>query len=340
MIKKFFVAIILLGVFYCVLATRAHAQAYDPCTGWFGNGTTLLGGCPPGTIEYSVEGPFLVNCLVETTGCAPPSESPCPECDKKRQQAIAGLPISLTTGNTYIKQTDIKVPGLSGGLTLVRTWNSMWPSTQAAFQVGMFGPNWRSTYEERVFIGSDNYIKYARSNGNFWSFGYKGANWAPASPANITATLTQGLTYWKVTFQDGEQRRFDNNSGSLIAIIDRNGNTTQLSYDGTNRLVTVTDPTSRHLTFTYGSGSSRLVTGVTSDVGLTLSYSYDSQGRLSQVTYPDLTTATFTYNTQSLITAVTDSNGKTLESHSYDSNGRGLTSSRALGVEALTVTYH
>jgi len=95
----------------------------------------------------------------------------------------------------------------------------------------------------------------------------------------------------------------------------------------------------RHLTFAYGSGTSRLVTSVTSDVGLTLTYSYDGQGRLSKVTYPDLTTVSFTYNSQSLITAVTDSNNKTLESHTYDSNGRGLTDSQAGGVNALTVTY-
>ena len=81
------------------------------------------------------------------------------------------------------------------------------------------------------------------------------------------------------------------------------------------------------------------MTSVTSDVGLTVTYFYDSQGRLSKVTYPDLTTVSFTYNSQSLITAVTDSNNKTLESHTYDSNGRGLTDSQAGGVNALTVTY-
>lgn len=191
-----------------------------------------------------------------------------------------------------------------------------------------------------MFVGSNYYIKYARGDGSFWSFGFNGGTWALAAPANVSATLAQGSSHWTITFQNGEQRQFDNNSGSLIAIIDRNGNQTQLSYDATNRLATVTDAASRHLNFAYGSTTSRLVTSVTSDVGLTLSYSYDGQGRLVRVTYPDLTTLSFTYNSQSLITAVTDSNGKILESHTYDSNGRGLTSSRAQGVDAVTVTYH
>jgi YD repeat-containing protein len=70
-----------------------------------------------------------------------------------------------------------------------------------------------------------------------------------------------------------------------------------------------------------------------------LSYAYDNQNRLMQVTNPDSSTLSFTYDSQSRITLVTDSNGKTLESHTYDNNGRGLTSSRALGVEAVTITY-
>ncbi|MGC2088134.1 MAG: hypothetical protein WA638_01780, partial [Candidatus Acidiferrales bacterium] len=140
-------------------------------------------------------------------------------------------------------------------------------------------------------------------------------------------------------FKNGEQRLFNNTTGNLIAIIDRNGNTTQLSYDAVGRLNTVTDPASQHLYFSYASQTSFLVTSVTSDFGVSTSYSYDSQGRLLQVTEPDGSTFNFTYNSQSLIASVTDSNGIVLESHTYDSSGRGLTSTRANGVDAITVTY-
>lgn len=280
-------------------------------------------------------------CCSRSAGCNAPPVAPCPTCSNG--VPVAGLPINLTSGNTYIQQTDVKLPGLGSGLSLARTWNSIWPSSQSALQVGLFGPNWRSTYEERVFPGSGtavNYMVYARSDGSFWYLGtVNGSTWTLAAPGNSTATLTKGSTYWTVTFQNGEQRRFDNTSGNLIALLDRNGNTTQVSYDGLSRLITVTDPASRHLTFGYADGSSRLVTSVTSDVGLSLSYAYDTQGRLTQVTNPDLTTLSFTYNSQSSISSVTDSNGKIIESHTYDSKGRGLTSSRAGGVEAVTITY-
>jgi YD repeat-containing protein len=323
-----------LALLLCAMSLGTAAQSNPNCMAT----QQFCPGCgDPGIGFFNCvsEGSFLDVCQVMTPACAPaaaPAET-CPGCAK----AAASNPINLAIGNTYIEEMDVRLPGLSGGLALKRTWNSLWPSSQSALQIGLFGPNWRSTFEERVFVGSDNYIKYARGDGSFWSFGYNGGSWSVAAPANVVATLVTG-TNWTLTFQNGEQRVFNGVSGKLTTIIDRNGNTTQLSYDTLGRLVTVTDPVSRHLYFAY-SGSGYLVTGVTSDVGLTLSYSYDTQGRLSLVTNPDLSTLSFAYNSQSLISSVTDSNGKILESHTYDSNGRGLTSSRANGVEAVTITY-
>jgi YD repeat-containing protein len=334
--KGIIAGLLLFAGLQCALSGRAAGQVGSACTSWAGN-INFPGPPPPWIFNCQPEGPWLVVCQAMTSACAPAAAAgeTCASC----AAAAAGHPISLASGNTFIVETDIKVPGLSSGLKLVRTWNSMWPSTQSAFQVGLFGPNWRSNYEERVFLGSDNYMKYARGDGSFWSFGVNGSSLSVAAPANANATMTQGTAYWTITFQNGEQRLFDNTSGNLISIIDRNGNTTQLSYDSVARLVTVTDPASRHLYFSYASGSSFLVTGVTSDVGLSLSYAYDTQGRLIQVTNPDSSTISFSYDSNSFISSVTDSQGKILESHTYDSSGHGLTSSRANGVDALTISY-
>jgi YD repeat-containing protein len=207
--------------------------------------------------------------------------------------------------------------------------------------LGLFGPNWKSTYEERVYVGSDNYLKYMRGDGDVWSFAYAGGTYAQVSPANTLAAmaLDSGITTWTVRFQNGEYRTFNYLTGLLTSIVDRNGNITQLTYDSSNRLVTVADPGGRHLYFGYANNSSYLVTSVTSDVGISLSYSYDSSGRLIQVTNPDSTTVSYVYDSTSMITSVKDSNGTTLESHTYDSCGRGLSSSRAGGVETLTLSY-
>lgn len=318
----------------CALSVRTAAQS--SCTG-YQQYCPACGDPGVGFFNCVTEGPYLSVCMYMTAACIPAAAAgeTCPACSA----AAAGKPISLASGNTYIEEMDVRLPGLSGGLTLARTWNSSWPVTQSAFQIGLFGPNWRSNFEERLFVGSDHYVKYGRGDGSFWSFGSNGSTWSLAAPANAVATLVIGSLNWTITFQNGEQRVFSGTTGKLISIIDRNGNTTQLTYDSLARLVTVADPVARHLYFSYGNGSSYLVTSVTSDVGVSLSYSYDTQGRLSLVTNPDLSTLSFQYNAQSLISSVTDSQGKILESHTYDGSGRGLTSSRANGVDAVTISY-
>lgn len=336
--KKIYAVALAFFALLLILGATSEAQTTNICIRGF-NYWFLSGPIPLGATCYEGSSFFFTPCTIPNASCAPKDskDEVCLAC--QLAAAMAGLPINLATGNTYIQQSDLRIPGLGGGLSLVRVWNSKWPASQITFQIGLFGPNWRSTYEERVFLGVDDYIKYSRADGSFWSFGYNGATWNVAAPSNVAADLAAGSTYWTLTFQNGEKRHFDNTTGYLTAIIDRNGNTTQLTYDSYGRLATVTDAASRYLTFSYGSTSSHLVTGVTASVGPSLSYSYDTSGRLTQITKPDSTTVSFSYNSSSQITSVTDSSGHTLESHTYDSNGRGLTSSRASGVEAISVTY-
>jgi YD repeat-containing protein len=331
----------------CVVSAQGQSCLHEPsgnaCYRIFGfvQGETYV---PAGAVCYcgaaAPEGE--TDCWIPL--CSKHAANTCPWC--------AGQPISFATGNTFIGEQDIRIPGLGNGLTLVRTWNSTLRSSLSS--VGLFGPNWRSTYEERIYIDDDNTVAYARGDGSVWNF-VAGTSqsftptppanvlgtFRPVAPANVTASLFQAAAAWTLIFQNGEQRVFDGTSGNLLSIADRNGNTTQLTYDASYRLITVTDPTYRHLYFSYASPVTYLVTGVTSDVGLSLSYSYDGQGRLIQYTKPDKTTVSFQYNDPNpmLITAVLDANGKILESHTYDSRGRGLTSSRAGGVEAVTITY-
>jgi hypothetical protein len=47
---------------------------------------------------------------------------------------------------------DYSLPGLAGGLTLTRTWNSLWPNLNPPETVGIFGDSWRSNFEERIKV--------------------------------------------------------------------------------------------------------------------------------------------------------------------------------------------
>jgi YD repeat-containing protein len=291
---------------------------------------------PAGAYNCVNAGPFTASCSVNV--CVPP----CPYCDQ-----TGGQPIHLSTGDTYITQTDVKIPGLGGGLTLSRTWHSVPFTSRSAG--GMFGPGWTSTFDESIFVDSGNFVTQLRGDGGPWYFAFN--TWdgsgnptfkvgGPASQtASLTQTVMQATPNWTLSFQNGEKRVYDYFSGKLLSITDRNGNATTLTYDASSRLIRVADAASRHLYFSYASPSSYLVTGVTSDFGVTLQYAYDSQGRLVQVTEPDLTTVSFQFDQSSHITAVLDSNGKVLESHTYNTCGQGLSSSRAGGAEEITVSY-
>ena len=332
------------GQVSCVNAAPQPSRCYSSFawqtgeTGWPRNAQCT---CVPEPSGYQ-------NCWVKNTQCAPaPSGEHC--CN-------GGEPIDFASGDVYLTEVDIRTPGLGGGLTLERTWNSIWPqgngmpmsglSPMWNVPIGMFGPGWISNFEENIFVGTDGYMKQSLGSGAVESFGFAGmsngsSQFMVAGKGSQNKVLTQAPSNWTVTMPNGDQKLFDGVSRKLLSITDRNGNVTTLTYDSSYRLVKVTDPVGRHLYFSYATPASFLVIGVTSDFGISLSYFYDSSGRLDHYTKPDNTTVSFRYNDNNpnLITAVLDSEGKVLESHTYNNCSQGLTSARADGVEAITLSY-
>jgi YD repeat-containing protein len=250
MIKKmvFICLVVLLLQGFASRTARAQNANPNPClrttTWWTGDSI------PPGWFPYSAY-PGTYVYVIAAYKCPPPPECP---CSSSVSPPMGSKPVIIATGDTFIEETDVAIPGLGGGLNLRRRWNSLWPANEIASSIGIFGPNWRSTYEERIFTGGDHYVKYSRGDGGYW-----------ASPAN-EAVLSQGASTWILSHKNGEQRRFSLATGLLTSILDRNGNTTQVSYDNSNRLTTVTDPAGRHLYFNYPNASSLLVSSVTSDL--------------------------------------------------------------------------
>ncbi len=166
MIKRMLLGLFAFAIISCVVNFDAAAQSADSCKTFydyqFPEPFMGLSNC-------TVSGPYLEVCWVYNYTCPPPPPPPCPCCcgasgggnpggaNAPGGNPTGGKPISFASGNTYITETDVRVPGLSNGLTLVRTWNSYWPAIESASKVGLFGPNWRSNFEERVFQGSDGY---------------------------------------------------------------------------------------------------------------------------------------------------------------------------------------
>jgi RHS repeat-associated protein len=256
-------------------------------------------------------------------------------------EGICGSPINLTNGNTYIQQNDYSLPGLGGGIQLTRTWNSLWVNNGPWETAGIFGDSWQSNYEAHL-QATQSGAKYWRGDGSAWAFTYSGGVYSLTSPPNEHATLTFNSTTNQstVALSDGTKQVFSQ-PGYLVSIVDRNGNSTTLNYDGSNRLTTVTDAAARVLSFNYANSSfPALATSIQDAVGTIATYVYDATGHLSSVTYPDASAINFASDTSGLITSTADSQGKVLESHSYDSTRRGLTSQAANAVDSLGVSYN
>ncbi len=254
----------------------------------------------------------------------------------------AGEPINIANGNTWVAHTDYSLPGLGGGMALTRTWNSLWQSNSPVEVSGIFGHSWRSNFEPRLQIFSDS-VKFWHGDGNLWTFNYDTVSgfYFLADPVDERASLSFDATtsLFTVTLSDKNKIQFKAN-GYIDRFVDRNNNQTVAQYDETDRLITITDPAGRVLTFAYGNTNfPRQATSVSDVVGTIATYLYDSTGRLQQVTFADSTHIGFTYNSQNLLLSVLDNEGIVLEAHTYDSQRRGLTSERANGVDKVTVAY-
>jgi YD repeat-containing protein len=261
----------------------------------------------------------------------------------KQCALLAGMPINLADGNVYIQQRDYSVPGLGGGLALARTWNSRLLDAGPPSVAGMFGQSWRSTYEESLAFPYGQTLMYWRGDGSAWTFTYNSvlSSYSLTSPPDERAQLVSNLTGgFTLTLADGTQKVF-NGQDLLAAIIDRNHNQTTLAYDSSNRLTSVTSPGGSTLTFTYGDPNNpSQATTAQDSVGTVATYTYDSASRLTKVTYPD--SSAFNYSIDpysSMILSVTDSQGKLLESHTYNGVRQGLTSARAYGVDSVSLSY-
>src|SRR5260221_7639416 len=112
--KKSIAILLLCVVLQCSLCGAAMAQSGNSCQSSFV--VSFSGLIPTGWNcvgwGYFV---FLSICTVPNTKCAPAAAGgeghDCPT-------PTASNPTCLTTGDTYIEETDLRIPGLSNGLTL------------------------------------------------------------------------------------------------------------------------------------------------------------------------------------------------------------------------------
>ena len=128
------------------------------------------------------------------------------------------------------------------------------------------------------------------------------------------------------TFKDATRIIF-NAQGLQTSVVDRNGNTTSYSYDGNNRLITITDPVGLVTTLTYvGAKLQR----VTDPAGRHTQFQHDSSGHLIRITNPNGSFLSYAYDGRGNIIQASDERGNST-TYVYDFAGRFSQSVRPTG---------
>src|SRR5215510_5509967 len=273
-----------------------------------------LGACSEGTVT------FLLIGLGENNGA-------CGRCN----ESIGG-PVKVSNGNMYLQQNDYHLPGV-GAISLTRTYNS---DSQT---VGLFGRGWSSPYDELIITYDDSLLSFNQGDGRVIYFirPFTSSDAFTDLIGDYHARINQesGGANTLIT-RDGGVKKF-NTAGMLVAASDRNGNAITLSYDSNGFLASVTDPFGRVLTInTNGDG---VATSISDSIGTIATYTYGGSNELLSVTYADNSAFNFSYDGNLRLITVTDALGNILEAHSYDPQGRAITSEKQNGVDHYSLDY-
>jgi YD repeat-containing protein len=256
-----------------------------------------------------------------------PNDGACDECN-----GAVGSPINVTNGNMYLQQSDYQLPSVGYGLSVARTYNS------DSQRIGLFGRGWSTAYDESIVAYDNNLLRFNHGGGRAIYFGRAvGSSGAFTSVIeDFHAQLTQNGSGFTLVLKDGSVQQF-NSGGKLLSLTDRNGNTTALSYGGNGFLSSVTDPFGRVLTITTnGSGQ---VSSISDSLGTVATYTYGGSNELLSVTYADNSGFNFSYDGSLRLTTATDALGNIVESHTYDGQGRAITSEKQGGVDHYSLSY-
>jgi RHS repeat-associated protein len=242
-----------------------------------------------------------------------------------------GGPVDVTTGNMYLAQSDYYLPSVGAGLAVSRSYNS------ESAAIGLFGRGWSTDYDDNLVVDNTYLVHFRQGDGRVIYF-FRGASTGAFTPVipDFHGQVTQGTNGFTLTLQNNTGEQFDAN-GKLLSLFDANGNTTSLTYGANGFLATVTDPFGRSLNVTTNSNGR--ATSIADTTGTIATYTYGGGNELLSVTYADNSGIHFSYDGSYRLLTVTDALNNTVESHTYDSQGRAITSETQAGIDHYGLSY-
>lgn len=285
-------------------------------------------------------------------GCVMTSDED-PNKSKGAGCLCGGDPVNVATGNKYEVVTDYAAA--NSPLRFVRYYNS----EQSLF-LGTLGQAWRSTYDRTIKTVTATTVWVVRPEGNAYIFNLVNGVWQTDADVNgqlLPITDSNGYPGW-LYINAADEREVYDSGGKLVSITERNGMAQTMGYQfyipyHSNTqyylLKTVTDSFGRQLQLSYDLNQmGPYVTQITDANGGVWTYNYvgnliNSGVNLISVQGPDGKTIQYAYDKAGFpnaLTSVVDENGVTIDTTTYDSQGRATSTVGAGGVNLTTFTYN
>ena len=267
------------------------------------------------------------NCGGDDARPEPPTEAEIIELRDlgyQNYQAYGADPISFSTGNFIIDEYLFALTGVGDQvIDFTLTHNSQ------DDRPGIFGTGWSFAYNSSVQLDQTNSAFVRLGDGATYYFPWNGTGWDEPPRVNAELARVDGdeleltlNTFFKVRF---ELRELD--FGVMSSSTDRQGNTTTFEWgDRTGSglgafypLESVTDQAGQKVDLvSNGDGQ---VTEVTHPDGRTWSLDY-TDAQLTAITDPRGFTRRFAYTADGWLERITDGEGMTFVSNTYDNEGR------------------
>ena len=276
---------------------------------------------------------LLLPGAIEATniGADPPNPSASCGCGSSRipvrQRSDTSTSISRTEGN-LVEQVPISTTQSATGptISLTGTYNSYNADGSRANVDTVMGYGWTHSYNIFLFTQFGAMFRYD-GTGRVTKYGLGPGGTFVAANGYFETLVKNSSTTFTLTQKDQTVYTFMTVTATpfsvagpvwrLTKIVDRNGNTTTLTYSGGN-LTGVTDTYGRTTTFTYNSHAK--VQSINDPAGRTTTFQYDSTGhKLTQVTDPNSNSIQYSYNSLYQLTSKTDKAGRTF-TYTYSAN--------------------
>lgn len=226
-----------------------------------------------------------------------------------------GDPVNLANGSFSFSMKDFSIPGVKSLANLERRYfsNSTYES--------VFGLGWHHSFDIKVDFSNpfDWSVQYPDGHNEHFA-PYANGETRSLYPGNFDTlfyTSSGGIpTAFTQIHKDGTRWNFNSN-GQIISAVDLDGNQTVFSYNGSN-LSTVTLPGGRSLSFTYN-GFNKVAT-VTDNINRKAYYYYDATGHKLDSTRIGNSTTSFKYGANGM-TEVYDPRGNRIIQNIYDAQG-------------------